>query len=1005
MLIKKDQGRSSWKQILWLLIFGVSLVLISILAKAIPISQKSNAAPKIYLTEDNRHEIYEQKDLLSLINNHDGTLLLAVNDESSANLNSSLREKLKNLGAEELSQLGWRQSYVGQVQAGKFVTESRSSDQAQTLKFQDYEIESAGFDHGKYARISDQNRRIDMGERGLNVAVLTPDDQLLAVYSFDLFGSAKPKPKIRLFNVKFDEIPTLKLRINQAAYEKLRRKRDEAVKKGVLLTEEDDLVSATFSDGKSDRKCDIRLKGDWTDHLVGDQWSFRVNLESDESWNGMQKFSLHHPKARNYLGEWLYHQALAKEDILHLKYDFVQLHLEIDRGVTREDKYLGLYAAEEFFTKNLIERNQRREGILLKLDEDPIWRNRAEFVGQGLPWGDLEASEVFRQDDLPILPFGGGAVRKDSNLLRQFQSASALFQSYLDGELSISEVFDVEKLATANVITNLLGADHALISHNYRMYYNPINGKLEPVGFDGDSGRENYYPHQYMHAVDDTAYVAAYVRAIERLTTDDAIWQLKHTKGLEDRKLFMESALPEFRWDPSFIDFNRKVLQELIQPKQAISAFVESYDANSITLSVDNHGRLPIHVLSLQTDEGRDIAGLKTSVLLAPRERQTLRFAFAENFERLFVSKKGKVDFDLSKDIEKIRLQFSTVGASSPSISKIFSWSGEGESVLESSAFLRMESSVDKFDFLHVDEKTKQIICHSGTHQIEEPMIIPAGYSFVVGPGTKFEMVKHGSRIISYSPLQWQGTAENPITVYATTRDGRGIMVMNAESRSRLEHCRFLNLRNLTSAYWSVSGAVNFYESDVDLSYCTFERNRCEDALNIIRSDFDMQDCIFSEIQSDAFDGDFVTGEIRDCQFLDIGNDAIDVSGSDIDVKRVNILRAGDKGLSAGEDSKMRVDSVRVSQSEIGVASKDMSYVELREMKIHQCALGFTAFQKKPEYGPASITAVDVELRDVVTIHLIEEQSRLRLNGELATTESRVKDQMYGVIYGKKSER
>ena len=58
-----------------------------------------------------------------------------------------------------------------------------------------------------------------------------------------------------------------------------------------------------------------------------------------------------------YLGEWMFHKMLAKEDVLHLKYDFVQLELIIEDGMGQESKSLGLYAMEEFFAKQLIERN------------------------------------------------------------------------------------------------------------------------------------------------------------------------------------------------------------------------------------------------------------------------------------------------------------------------------------------------------------------------------------------------------------------------------------------------------------------------------------------------------------------------------------------------------------------------------------------------------------------------------------------------------------------------
>ena len=50
-----------------------------------------------------------------------------------------------------------------------------------------------------------------------------------------------------------------------------------------------------------------------------------------------------------------------------------------------------------------------------------------------------------------------------------------------------------------------------------------------------------------------------------------------------------------------------------------------------------------------------------------------------------------------------------------------------------------------------------------------------------------------------------------------------------------------------------------------------------------------MTDTRFEDTQSDAFDGDFVTGTIERCTFLNAGNDGIDVSGSKLAIKDIII--------------------------------------------------------------------------------------------------------------------
>ncbi len=108
---------------------------------------------------------------------------------------------------------------------------------------------------------------------------------------------------------------------------------------------------------------------------------------------------------------------------------------------------------------------------------------------------------------------------------------------------------------------------------------------------------------------------------------------------------------------------------------------------------------------------------------------------------------------------------------------------------------------------------------------------------------------------------------------------------------SKLRFVNFNYLTNPKHGSWSVTGAVTFYESSVSLENVTISNNTCEDALNIIRTNFEMKSCSISNTQSDAFDGDYVKGTILYCKFSDLGNDAIDVSGSDLTIKGVVVIR------------------------------------------------------------------------------------------------------------------
>ena len=90
----------------------------------------------------------------------------------------------------------------------------------------------------------------------------------------------------------------------------------------------------------------IRLKGDWTDHLKSDKWSFRIKVDDNYHFNGIKTFSIQHPKTRSFLREWIIHKIFKEEEVLTTRYEFVSASLN--------GKKLGLYALEEHFRKELL---------------------------------------------------------------------------------------------------------------------------------------------------------------------------------------------------------------------------------------------------------------------------------------------------------------------------------------------------------------------------------------------------------------------------------------------------------------------------------------------------------------------------------------------------------------------------------------------------------------------------------------------------------------------------
>ncbi|PLX02791.1 MAG: hypothetical protein C0595_09395 [Marinilabiliales bacterium] len=152
--------------------------------------------------------------------------------------------------------------------------------------------------------------------------------------------------------------------------------------------------------------------------------------------------------------------------------------------------------------------------------------------------------------------------------------------------------------------------------------------------------------------------------------------------------------------------------------------------------------------------------------------------------------------------------------------------------------------------------------------------------------------------------------------------------------------------------------------------------------MNIVRSNFVLNNSYFDNIYSDAFDSDFSSGTVQYVKFTNIGNDAIDFSGSKILISRTSISGAVDKGISGGEDSHLEVRNCLIEKANIGIASKDLSTVEVIDTEIVDCNYGLVLLQKKPEYGPAEISLKNVDIKNAKTEKLIEKGSVVKSNGK-----------------------
>lgn len=771
--------------------------------------------------------------------------------------------------------------------------------------------------------------------------------------------------------------------IKQADYQKLAYKRFQAMERSNLFASPDDFVPAEIRYNGETTKVALRIKGDNRDHWKNKtKWSFRIEVKGDNTLFGMKHFSIQHPRTRSYINEWFYHKLLAYNDLIHLRYDFID--------VTLNGKHLGIYAIEEHFEKRLVENNQYREGPILRYDS-----YSASGQNYSIPFYEAYSIGV-------IDAFQTGKIKKDEELSRQFNVAKNLLESFKRGLLSVHEVFDIDKMAKIYALAELSGQMHTLAASNIRFYYNPVTGLLEPIGYDNQriepiigaiNGEHKQLELSLLDKTDemdlqetffkDKEFFEKYIEYLEIVSKKEYLDQFfaETEPEYKEKIAILYKSFPGYKFEAKEILYeNQDFVRRVLNPDLALQAYYKDFNEynNSFSIDIGNMQRLPLEILGL---------GYKNSIIKPNEETilQAKKLNSAMNFQTITFALPGNVQF--SKDaIEEFTVHYKLLGLNNIRTEPIFPWTYLDQDFQETD-FIRQAPNWQGFPFLSTNWQTEVISIKKGYWEINRNLIIPAGFVVVAGEGVRLNLT-NSAKILSYSPLKFQGEAYNPIIIESNNSTGQGIIVMLTEGKSFLENVIFRNLSAPLQGDWRLLGAVNFYESPVEILNCGFESNHSsDDYLNIIRTEFIIENSYFKDSFADAIDLDFSKGRILNTSFINVGikdgnGDGIDFSGSVVSLESVIIDSAGDKALSIGENSHVTAEQIEIKNANIAVAVKDLSTLNIKDLIISDSKVGFAVFQKKSEFGPAELTVENFSQSNVVEPYLLEQNSRLIIDNE-----------------------
>ena len=787
-------------------------------------------------------------------------------------------------------------------------------------------------------------------------------------------------------HIRGADLPDVYIDIKFKFLRKLQEKRKESLQRGVLITTKDDYVPAKIRHKGRTVKVKMRLKGDWARNSSDKKMSFRVQVKNGDHFLGMRRFSFQNPKARIYDGDRLFFEAIKREGILAPRHSFVDL--------TVNGTKMGIMALEEHFSKELLESQSRRAGVILKFDESMVWLAESEASkGRGFE------GVYDNYKNATIKPFRLNRIKSSKKLTNELESATRLLRAFVDGALKPSQVFDPILMGRFIAVGDFWGAWHGLRWHNLRFYFNAITGYLEPIGFDAGIAYNQKPAHDptaepIVTKILDDSIRKVYMETLERLIEEAKDGTTAHwVEGLTNNNL--KALHKEYFWlegvDLDLLTqwaeqkLNSVKRKDLLYPKILQVYLVK----NEMDYYLELQNPLPYDVIV--TDIQLLNVSKNNPVKLQLGEVPLFPFLLASS-EIGGMPTEKKIHLQ-RKDID-LGAQFMVTAnikgdREIHAIKSILYFSNAIKPILPQPTLAK---TLSQHSYLEVDKKRNILRVKAGQWQVNSWLVVPEGFELLLSEGTTLNF-KSSAGLLARGPVTIKGTKGSPVIlqgIRSLTQENywQGIVVMKSTSPSQWSHVKIKNTKGIKNNDWVVSAGVTFYESDVYLKNVTFSENRCEDALNIIRSNFDLTEVAIKNAISDGLDADFSNGVVTGGIFENLGfaggGDGIDLSGSRVTITGTRFLNIADKAISVGEESYLISDQLSIQKVGVGIVSKDGSHTTVQNSEVMETKIaGLMAYTKKPVYPHATLHAKDITFENSTPNALVQKGNEVMLGGIL----------------------
>lgn len=784
--------------------------------------------------------------------------------------------------------------------------------------------------------------------------------------------------EINIFQSKADLLdgknPIINLKFSQNDAKHFEEISNEGVKLGYLPNELNTWRDIELTYNGEKYKAKAKLHGDFSNHWAYSLKSYKIKLV-DKSINNIRRFNLIIFEDRQLSGR--ISRILANEfNLFDIQDELVVIKIN---GVLQ-----GIYYLQEHINKDFFEKNSCSNCNLIKTTDNYLIHHANNEL-HGITTGIEHGTEF----DLEI-----ANIETDSEIFTDkiYYEINGLLSAIKNEDIKkVKSYFDIKNLANFEAFRTLISGNHFIRGDNLRLGYSSSIGKFYLIPRAESINSLVLENGGYEHALNEKSplfTLLAKDKEIQLLknqilynfvtTNQDILKEIKDQTNfykkyaLSYKTNLLSNFYTKYRLNKGIesLTYNFDLIKKHLEYSHVYVNILQSENKIKYTIIPDSISQIKLSKLILNLSNpytgdisinylnNTDFFYVKNSAKI-DLSKYVNKYLFSAGLDENLYPKKRDfiITIKLRSKIKLINndIKFTNVITNQDLTDININQANANSHYTVDSNFTEFKKNNPQ---LRLEMINDIITLKRGNYIINNDLIIPKFKQFIIQSGTKIQIAKDKS-IISYSPLNIQGTKQNPIIITSINEPYGTFGVIGTGTEESI--INWLDISNGSEKYIQgiyFSGGLSIHNMDVIMTNSKIHNHNADDGINIKYGNVIIDNNLFTQNFADQFDCDFCVGIIKNNKFIDNGKDfngdGLDFSGSKIIVKNNLFQEFKDKGVSIGENTKIILFSNKFLNNNLGVAVKDKSNAYFILNTFENNHVTINSYQKKVIFGGAT---------------------------------------------------